>query len=326
MHLEAGKHSLRGLPKAELPNAWTELKAKWFLIAPLGVLVYLLFTGYTPLFAGAVGLSLTVALILGTAIAAGLAVPALRIAFWVGLALVSLVVAVRVAGAGSAAAARAVGRWSTAADVVAYAVYSMAFGHRPGAGTLYGAFVLVVGPLRYGPAGILATVVPVGVTAALWPQLDVTSSSPGTGQVAALCAIFTLPTIVVRSVVMRSGDRLRQAEQQFTTAFEHASIGMAITDLELRVVRANRALGVLLGQTPAQLQGCALDGSVDPLERASMRRALRGLTPTSPSVPRNGGSPSRTTGACGRSRTPFPRRTPVRACRARRRFRLRAVR
>ena len=75
MHLEAGKRNLRGLPKSELPNAWTELKKNWFLIAPLGVLVYLLFTGYTPLFAGAVGLSLTVALILGTAIAAGLAAP-----------------------------------------------------------------------------------------------------------------------------------------------------------------------------------------------------------------------------------------------------------
>lgn len=89
VHLEAGKRNLRGLPKAELPNAWTEMKTKWFLLAPLGVLVYLLFAGYTPLFAGAVGLSLTVALILGTAIATGLAVPALRIAFWVGLALVA---------------------------------------------------------------------------------------------------------------------------------------------------------------------------------------------------------------------------------------------
>ncbi|MDP8920790.1 MAG: TRAP transporter permease [Pseudomonadota bacterium] len=89
VHLEAGKRNLRGLPKNELPNAWTEIKKKWFLLAPLGVLVYLLFAGYTPLFAGAVGLSLTVALILGTAIAAGFAVPALRIVFWIGLALVA---------------------------------------------------------------------------------------------------------------------------------------------------------------------------------------------------------------------------------------------
>jgi TRAP transporter 4TM/12TM fusion protein len=89
VHLEAGKHHLRGLPKSELPNAWTEMKKKWFLLAPLGVLVYLLFAGYTPLFAGAVGLSLTVALILGTAIVAGFGTPALRIAFWIGLALVA---------------------------------------------------------------------------------------------------------------------------------------------------------------------------------------------------------------------------------------------
>ena len=39
------------------------------------------------MYPGAVGLSLTVALILGAAIAAGLTVPALRVAFWVGLAL-----------------------------------------------------------------------------------------------------------------------------------------------------------------------------------------------------------------------------------------------
>jgi TRAP transporter 4TM/12TM fusion protein len=89
VHLEAGKLHLSGLPRSELPNAWTEIKKSWFLITPLGVLVYLLFAGYTPLFAGAVGLSLTVALILGIAIAAGIAVPALRVAFWIGLGLIS---------------------------------------------------------------------------------------------------------------------------------------------------------------------------------------------------------------------------------------------
>ncbi|HEX2137420.1 MAG TPA: TRAP transporter fused permease subunit, partial [Microvirga sp.] len=89
VHLEAGKRGLSGLPRSELPSAREELRKNWFLITPLGVLVYLLFAGYTPLFAGAIGLSLTVALILGAAIAAGLAVPALRVAFWVALALVS---------------------------------------------------------------------------------------------------------------------------------------------------------------------------------------------------------------------------------------------
>ncbi|WP_336810316.1 TRAP transporter permease [Bosea sp. MMO-172] len=89
VHLEAGKLGLTGLPKSELPSARAELRKSWYLIAPLLVLVYLLFAGFTPLFAGAIGLALTVALILALAISAGLATPALRIAFWVGFALIS---------------------------------------------------------------------------------------------------------------------------------------------------------------------------------------------------------------------------------------------
>jgi TRAP-type uncharacterized transport system fused permease subunit len=51
--------------------------------------VVLLFSGYTPLFAGTVGLALTVMLILGGAVAAGLSGTALRVMFWVGLGLVA---------------------------------------------------------------------------------------------------------------------------------------------------------------------------------------------------------------------------------------------
>ena len=89
VHLEAGKLGLTGLPKSELPNLRAELRKNWYLIAPLLVLVYLLFAGFTPLFAGAVGLALTVALILGLAVSAGLASTALRVVFWVGFALIS---------------------------------------------------------------------------------------------------------------------------------------------------------------------------------------------------------------------------------------------
>lgn len=89
VHLEAGKLGLHGLPRSQLPSARAELRRHWYLIAPLLVLVYLLFAGFTPLFAGAIGLALTVALILALAISAGLATPALRIAFWVGFALIS---------------------------------------------------------------------------------------------------------------------------------------------------------------------------------------------------------------------------------------------
>ncbi|HWA48076.1 MAG TPA: TRAP transporter fused permease subunit, partial [Dongiaceae bacterium] len=87
VHLEAGRHGLEGLPRDQLPSFRKELQQNWYLVLPLIVLVYLLFAGFTPLFAGAVGLALTVVLTLGIAIALGLPVTALRIIFWVGLGL-----------------------------------------------------------------------------------------------------------------------------------------------------------------------------------------------------------------------------------------------
>jgi TRAP transporter 4TM/12TM fusion protein len=86
VHLESGRRGLRGLAGDELPSLRDEVRANWFLILPLLVLVYLLFAGFTPLFAGAVGLALTVALILGAAIMAGFPTGALRVLFWIGLA------------------------------------------------------------------------------------------------------------------------------------------------------------------------------------------------------------------------------------------------
>jgi TRAP-type uncharacterized transport system fused permease subunit len=64
VHLEAGRLHLHGLPKDQCPNALQALRANWQLIIPLGALVYLLFTGYTPLFAGTVGLIFTTVLVL----------------------------------------------------------------------------------------------------------------------------------------------------------------------------------------------------------------------------------------------------------------------
>jgi TRAP transporter 4TM/12TM fusion protein len=87
VHLEAGKRGLSGLPKSELPSPAAALKRDWHLILPLAVLVYLLFTGYTPLFAGTVGLALTVMLILGGSVALGLPSQGIRVIFWVGLGL-----------------------------------------------------------------------------------------------------------------------------------------------------------------------------------------------------------------------------------------------
>jgi diguanylate cyclase (GGDEF)-like protein/PAS domain S-box-containing protein len=197
---------------------------------------------------------------------------------------VSALAAVVVSRVTDARTARAFGAWSTVADVALYAGYSLTFADRPGAGSAYGVFVLLAGPLRYGLRGALATVAPVALIAVVWPQQDSAGGTVGFSEVIALCVIFTLPTVVIRSVVLRSGARLRQAERQFSTAFEHASIGMALTDADLTIVQANRALGVLLGEPAGHLQGRALDAAVDPLERVTLRRALRGLTQQAPST------------------------------------------
>ena len=89
VHLEAGKRGLLGMPKEDIPSAWRAIRDQWFLILPLAVLVYFLFSGYTPLFAGTIGLALTVMLILGGAVAQGLPSQQIRMVFWIGLGLVA---------------------------------------------------------------------------------------------------------------------------------------------------------------------------------------------------------------------------------------------
>jgi TRAP transporter 4TM/12TM fusion protein len=88
VHLEAGKHGLVGMKRSEIPNAWKALVARWYLVLPLVALVYMLFEGFTPLYAGSMGLALTVALILGASITLGLPNTVVRYIFWFGLALV----------------------------------------------------------------------------------------------------------------------------------------------------------------------------------------------------------------------------------------------
>jgi TRAP transporter 4TM/12TM fusion protein len=88
VHLEAGKHGLVGMKRSEIPNAWKALVARWYLVLPLVALVYMLFEGFTPLYAGSMGLALTVALILGASITLGLSNTVVRYIFWFGLALV----------------------------------------------------------------------------------------------------------------------------------------------------------------------------------------------------------------------------------------------
>ncbi|WP_027575406.1 TRAP transporter permease [Bradyrhizobium sp. WSM1743] len=88
VHLEAGKHGLVGMKRSEIPSAWKALVTRWYLVLPLAALVYMLFEGFTPLYAGSMGLALTVALILGASITAGVSTVVIRYIFWIGLALV----------------------------------------------------------------------------------------------------------------------------------------------------------------------------------------------------------------------------------------------
>jgi TRAP transporter 4TM/12TM fusion protein len=87
VHLEAGKAGLSGLPRDKCPNAWLALKNSWYLILPLAALVWLLFSGYTPLFAGTVGLALTALIVLGAPVARLIGPYGLRVVFWVALGL-----------------------------------------------------------------------------------------------------------------------------------------------------------------------------------------------------------------------------------------------
>jgi TRAP transporter 4TM/12TM fusion protein len=87
VHLEAGKRGLHGMPKSELPNPWDAVRKHWPLVLPLAALVYLLFAGFTPLFAGTMGLALTIVLILGLPLSALIGPFALRTVFWILLGL-----------------------------------------------------------------------------------------------------------------------------------------------------------------------------------------------------------------------------------------------
>lgn len=85
VHLEAKRANLCGLPKDQCPNPWAAVKQRWYLLIPLFVLVYLLFSGRTPLFSGMVGLTLTAIVILGSVIIMRVSSFAMRMAFWVAL-------------------------------------------------------------------------------------------------------------------------------------------------------------------------------------------------------------------------------------------------
>lgn len=83
VHLEAGKRHLVGLTKDQCPSALQAVIKGWYLLLPLAALIYLLFSGYTPLFAGVIGLAGTAVIIMGKPLSRALSPFALRVLFWV---------------------------------------------------------------------------------------------------------------------------------------------------------------------------------------------------------------------------------------------------
>jgi len=87
VHLEAGRKNLVGLPKDQCPNPWQAIAQNWYLLLPLAALVFMLFDGFTPMYAGMTGLALTAVLILGAGVTAAIGPTAFRFVFWIGLGL-----------------------------------------------------------------------------------------------------------------------------------------------------------------------------------------------------------------------------------------------
>ena len=87
VHLEAGRAGLMGIPQDRCPNPWRAMQERWYLLLPLAGLVFMLFDGFTPMFAGVTGLALTAILILGATISASIGPLAFRFFFWIALGL-----------------------------------------------------------------------------------------------------------------------------------------------------------------------------------------------------------------------------------------------
>jgi PAS domain S-box-containing protein len=72
----------------------------------------------------------------------------------------------------------------------------------------------------------------------------------------------------------RHGRELQLSERRFHGAFTYASIGMALLDLDGRVIQSNEALGRLLGRGSDQLEGALFAGLVHAEDAGSLASRL----------------------------------------------------
>ncbi len=191
-----------------------------------------------------------------------------------GLSLLAVLPLVRLR---TAAGAHRAMLTSTALDVLACGAYAYAVDGRPGLGTLYVVYVCLIGSLRWGLWGVLATGVPVGVISQLFPMPDASGAYVSGLSLWVLILLLTLPVAGLGALWRRSGARLRQAQGQFQAAFEHASIGMALLDEDRCVLQANPSLAALLGLPVEELTGTDLGSWVADGDRTQLMSALNRL-------------------------------------------------
>jgi diguanylate cyclase (GGDEF)-like protein/PAS domain S-box-containing protein len=70
---------------------------------------------------------------------------------------------------------------------------------------------------------------------------------------------------------------LREAHERFRSAFENAPIGMAMSDLEGRIIRANPAMGGIVGWTPDELVGMCVHDLTHPDEKVMSSTEMQRL-------------------------------------------------
>jgi diguanylate cyclase (GGDEF)-like protein/PAS domain S-box-containing protein len=75
----------------------------------------------------------------------------------------------------------------------------------------------------------------------------------------------------------QTDEALRQAHERFRSAFENAPIGMAMTDIEGRIVRANPAMARIVGRSADDLAGMSVHALTHPDDRAASTAEMRRL-------------------------------------------------
>ncbi|HVF20443.1 MAG TPA: EAL domain-containing protein [Mycobacteriales bacterium] len=189
-------------------------------------------------------------------ITAPIAVNLLALAFALGVALTAR--AIRSPGG-----LHRLGVVAISFDLLFFAAYSALFHDVRGAGTLAGLLAIVEGAMRLGLRGAVGSCAAVATTALIWPQAAIAGFRQSPVNVVVLCTLIGGSTILVTRFARRTTAMLRRAQEQFSAAFQHASIGMAVVDSTGDLVQVNHALADMIGVSEGELTGRSVHELVD---------------------------------------------------------------